>query len=155
MAALKTRIVPTVQDLDLMLRGGIKAGSQLKPPIVLGLHGLKLVFTAPAGTVTFADATGAGLSFKDILSQMTTAIATLRPRFVDGRLFIETATPSAVILNTQEAQSTAARVFGFATTSGASTLAGTLYAAPDGSAPRLVNISPASQMDSIIVVTEE
>lgn len=154
MAALKTRIVANVQRLDLMLRGGIAAGSQVKAPIY-GLHGLKLVFTAPVGTVTFSDPTGAGLTIKDVISQIKAAIAALAPKFVDGRLFLEAATPAVITLNTQETQSTAARIFGFATTSGASTMSGTLYAAPDGSVPRLVNISPSSQMDSIIVVTEE
>lgn len=154
MAALKTRIVSTVQLLDLMLRGGISAGSQVKPPIY-GLHGLKLVFTSPVGTVTFSDPTGAGLTFQQVIAQIKAAIAALAPRFVDGRLFLEATTPVAITLNTQETSSTAARVFGFATTTGASTVSGVLYAAPDGSAPRLVNISPASQMDSIIVVTEE
>lgn len=154
MAALKTRIVPNVQLLDLMLRGGISVGSQLKSPIY-GLHGLKLVFTAPIGTVTFSDPTGAGLTPQQVVAQIKTAIAALAPRFVDGCLFLEAATPAVVTLDTQEASSTAARVFGFATTVGASTFSGVLYAAPDGGAPRLINISPASQMDSIIVVTEE
>lgn len=154
MAALKTRIIPNVQILDLVLRGGISAGSQVAAPI-FGLHGLKLIFTAPVGTVTFSDPTGAGLSLKDVIAQIKIAIAALAPRFMDGRLFIEAATPVVITLNTQESQSTAARVFGFATTLGASTLSGKLYAAPDGSAPRLVNISPSSQMDGIILVTEE
>jgi len=154
MAALKTRIVPSVQLLDLMLRGGISAGSQLKAP-VFGLHGLKLTFTTPAVVVTFADASGAGLSLQQIVTQIKTASVALAPRFVDGALFLEAVTPVGIVLNTQEASSTAARVFGFATTSGASTLSGVLYAPPDGIAPRLVNISPSGSADSIIVVTEE
>ena len=154
MAALKTRIVQNVQLLDLMLRGGFAAGSQVKAPIY-GLHGLKLVFTAPAVTVTFSDPTGAGLTHQQVVAQIKAAAAALAPRFVDGQLMLEAVTPTALTLNTQETQSTAARAFGIATTTGASTLSGTLYAAPDGSAPRLVNISPSSQMDSIILVTEE
>ncbi len=154
MAALKTRIVQNVQLLDLMLRGGLTAGSQIKSPIY-GLHGKKLVFTAPAATVTFADASGAGLTHAQVVTQIKAAIATMAPRFVDGQLMLEMVTPSAITLNTQESQSTAARVFGFATTTGASTLSGTLYAPPDGTAPRLVSVGPSGQMDSIILVTEE
>ena len=154
MAALKTRIIENVQLLDLTLRGGIAAGSQVKSPIY-GLHSLKLVFTAPAVTVTFSDPSGAGLTYQQVVAQIKAAIATMAPRFSDGRLLLEMTTPSAIVLNTQQAQSTAAITFGIATTAGASTLSGTLYAPPDGVAPRLVNISPSSQMDSIILVTEE
>lgn len=154
MAALKTRLVANVKLMNLLLRAGLAAGSQVKTPIY-DLHGKKLTFTAPAATVTFSDPTAAGLQYKDIVAQIKAAIATMNPLFIDGQLFLEMVTPAVITLNTQESQSTAARTFGFATTSGASTLSSVLYAPPDGAAPRLVTFAPGNQMDGIVVVTEE
>ena len=73
MANLVTRTFPNVPAMDLFLKGGIQAGSQVKDKLVkgklFGLDGLTLVFTTPSATVTFDDSGGAGLSLKDILVQ--------------------------------------------------------------------------------------
>lgn len=151
MAALKTRTIDNADMLDIFLRGGVVAGDIKKYP-VYGLHGKTLVFTSPsATTVTFADATGAGLTLKDIVSQINAGIANVTARLVNGRLCIVHTTAASAIAITA-ATSTAGPLIGL---SSSVNVAGTLYAAPSGVAPRLIDFKPSGRLDGLIVITEE
>lgn len=166
---LKTYKLENHRFMNIFLRGGIIGGGKLKLSTapgpgaptgsntklaVLGLHTKTLVFTTPAVTVAFSDPSGNGLSPKEILSQINTALGVnYVARFMDDRLVIEDKDASGtLVLNCQT--STAARAFGFPTGTGV-TVTGKVFNAPDGVAPRLVNFTPDSSMDGIIVLTEE
>jgi len=156
MAYLKLHRLGTQAQANIFLQGGIVGGVQLKPQpsqnksAIFGLHNLTLVFTVPVASVTFSDPTGVGLDLEEILNQIRTAIAALRPTFVDQRLVIQEATPTnGVTLN--GAGSTAANLFGFPPAS----VVGTKYAPPAGSAPRFLWFESNAQMDSLYIITEE
>lgn len=133
-------------DFGRFLRGGIMGGKKLDAR-TYGLHGKTLVFSA--GVVTFADPTDAGLTIGEIVQQIKADVAVLAPTMLDRRLAVEDADVSAAVsLNC--GTSTAATAFGFPASG---TVAGTVYAEPGGTAPKLVTFSPTA--DALIVVTEE
>ena len=163
--ALKTYRFASHKEMDTFLRGGISAGAKIKLAVspgpgapnsatklaVQGLHNKTLVFTTPAKTVTFADASGAGLSLKEILAQINTGLgAGYTARFDDSLLIIEDDDASGPVVLTG-ATSTAASVFGFPPV----TVSGVVYAPPDGVAPRLLMHAPDNKMDGIIATVEE
>ena len=151
MAALKTRTLDNADMLDIFLRGGIVAGD-IKVYPVYGLHGKTLVFTSPtATTVTFADATGAGLTLKDIVSQINSGISNVTAKLVNGKLCIVHTAGTTKIAVTA-ATSTAAPILGMSSSVDSS---GTVYAPPSGAAPRLIDFKPSGRLDGLIVITEE
>lgn len=153
---LVARKFQSLDALNVFLQGGIEVGSQLNlvNGKVHGLHGLTLVFTTPAGTVTFADADGLGLSLLDIITQINDDVATLKARSInDGGqqrlVIIEVSPTGGVVLD--GATSTANQVFGFSE----STVTGTFYNPPDGVAPRLIATESSPGNDSTVVIVEE
>jgi hypothetical protein len=95
-------------------------------------------------------ATGGGQAALDMTVETKTGVTNVAARFHDGLLtLVEGAPASGVALD--GAISTAAQYFGFSDKA----VAGTVYAGPDGSAPRFINFAPSGQMDGIIVMTEE
>lgn len=94
----------TIVEYETFLNGGIFGSDVSKP--VPGIVGKTLIFTSPSAvTVTFAAASspleGGALMFKDIHTQIQTAIATVRAMSINGRLALVEVTPSAgVALNT-------------------------------------------------------
>lgn len=160
MSALYARKFGTLEEVNTFLRGGIKGGAQLSlqpaGPVgaqtlaVLGLHGKTLVFNAPAGTVTFADATGAGLTLDAIAAQIKAALATLAVRFDNRHLVLEYATPGTAV--NLDLTGTANAAFGFDT---AADTVGKVFAPYTGAAPRLISLQPWGQMDGAVAVTEE
>jgi hypothetical protein len=149
MAALYARKFGTLEAVNTFLRGGIKGGAELSPT-VFGLHGKTLVFNAPSGTVTFADATGAGLTLDAIATQIKAAIATLAVRFDSRHVVLEYATPGTAV--NLDNTGTANAAFGFDT---AADTVGKVFAPYTGSAPRLLSLQPWGQMDGVVTVTEE
>jgi hypothetical protein len=130
------------------LNGGIVSGKQMSGKL-LGLHGLTLIFGTPAGTVTFNDPTGEGLSVGDIKDQIVAVHATLTVQFYEGSLRIrDTDVSSAVVL---DKDGTANAYFGF---SKAKDISGTVYNPPDGAAPRLIDFSSSPRMDGFVAVVE-
>ena len=160
MSALYTRKFGSLEEVNTFLRGGIKGGAQLalqpSGPVgaqtlaVFGLHGKTLVFNAPSGTITFADATGIGLTLVDIAAQIKAGLAALAIRFDNRHLMLEYATPGTAV--NLDLTGTANPIFGFDT---AADTAGVVYAPYTGTAPRLLSLQPWGQMDGVVVVTEE
>ncbi len=156
--ALTTRTFPNVFDMNIFLRGGIKVGP---PPEriknkVFGLHGLTLVFAQPsASTVTFSDASDAGLDLKAILAQIKAAVAALEPKFKDGTLVLVEVTPTnGVSLNLET--STALTKFGWTGAQvSSSTHTNVPYNPPDGVAPRFIDFSTTPTVDGYALITED
>jgi hypothetical protein len=139
-------------EANHLLQGGIQFALPYKGnERIFGLDTLTLVFSAPAGTVTFDDASGAGLLVKDVINQINDDVATLRAFVRDGVLYVREVAPSAsVVLDL--ATSTAVAAFGLKTTGN---LSGIYYAAPDGVAPRLISFADTGSMDGFTLLTEE
>ena len=139
-------------EANLFLQGGIRFPRPYKgDEVISGLHGLTLTFTTPATTITFADATQAGLRIQQVMEQIIAdSMSALRPTLRDGVLHLVEATPTTgVVLDGMN--STAAATFGFP----ASNVEGVAYAPPDGAAPRLINFSDTGSGDGFFVLTEE
>lgn len=151
MPALTLRRLKSEFDANVLLQGGIRLPLSLRGnERIYGLHGLTLVFTAPAGTVTFSDATGQGLSPKDIMDEINTDVAALRATLRDGVLYVVQVTPSAgVVLD--GAASTARPVLKLPN----GNLSGTFYNPPSGVAPRLISFADTGVMDGFTLLTEE
>jgi hypothetical protein len=122
---------------------------------IFSLHGLTLTFSTPAVTVTFSDASNAGLTMQDVTAQIKSAGggAALKAVIYNGRLYVVQQTPSAsVVLNLTT--STAKALFGWS--SGATgNHSGRYYNPPGGVAPRVLAFQPGPQGDSLVVLTEE
>ena len=154
MATLIVRKIGSYSDANLLLRGDILSGPLgeaapvVSPMLLRGLHGKTLVFTTPATTVTFSDATQAGLSISAIALQIQTALtASHVVSAQERRLRIEKATPGVIVLS---GTGTANAQLGFGNT----TITTVKYAAPDGAAPRLISMVQADGQ-AFLVVTEE
>lgn len=131
------------------LNGGICGGRQLPGGKILGLHGLTLIFNTPSATVTFSDPTGVGLSVQDIATQITTVASTLKVGYYNGYMRIIEISPSGGVV--LDSAGTANTIFGF---SAAADTTGTVYAPPDGDAPRLVDFESSARMDGFAIVVE-
>lgn len=155
MAAIKFLKFPTLVEATLLMDGGIRLPRNFKPDdVIMGLHGLTLVFTAPSATVTFADANAVGLTLKAIMAEIASDSSNaLKAQLFSGSLFIIQPTPSAAVALDLSA-STAKASFGFKSDATGS-YAGKKYDVPSGTAPRVLSFQPAPQADSIIVMTEE
>jgi len=137
-------------DVEHFLNGGITGGREIVSSApVLGLHGKTLVFNAPAGTVTFSDPAGVGLSAAQIKSKIEGTIATLKVTWVHRRIrIILAAMTSKVDL---DATGTANEIFGFSSTSDT---AGTVYAGPSGSAPKIIATEANPNADGWAIFVE-
>jgi len=137
----------SLREMEHILNGGIRGGKQVVDGygLVHGLHGKTLIFTNPTtllalGTTTFSDPTGAGLTYKQVNEQIQDTgnpgpfpLAGILSKFIDRSLWIIQSTPTDGIV--LEGTGTANPLFGFSD----ATITGTVYAAPDGSAPKLIS----------------
>lgn len=129
----------TLQGLELIINGGVLGGTKLVGVSgkVQSLHGLTLIVNTV--TVTFSDPTGVGLTYQQIKTAIEAVVTGAAVRFIDGQLAIEHATGVTV-----GAAGTANSIFGFP----AANVVGTVYAPPDGSAPRVLSVGASPRMDS-------
>lgn len=95
-------------------------------------------------------AAGGGQAKLTMAVETQTGAVTVLARFQDDRFILVEATPTSGV-GVDGASSTAGGQFGF----GDVTVLGTVYAAPDGSAPRFIAMTPSGQGDGVIVTTEE
>lgn len=151
--ALKIYRVKNETEAAHMLGGGIN----LPFPVdgvtkVYGLHDLTLVFTSPSVTVTFSDATNAGLLTKDILDAINAAGSSELKATVRDKIMYIGAASGAADTELDCASSTAAAKLGFPTTG---SVAGQVYDAPGGVTPTLISVSSTGLMDGLILVTKE
>jgi hypothetical protein len=150
MAALNVRRALNEFEADVVLKGGVRLPMNYKGnERIYGLHTKTLVFSTPAGTVTFADSTGKGLTIQEVLKEINSDLATVRSFMRDGVVFILHATlASAVVID--GATSTARSILGLPNGS----ITGTKFNPPGGAAPRLLLLSEGAS-GSIILTTEE
>lgn len=154
--ALRAYKFTDLDSFNLFLRGGISVAAQLNlvKGRVFGLHGLTLVFSTPSATVTFSDASNEGLTLGEIAAAITTGVAALSGKVTaEGNGFrltvVENTPTNGVALN--GTTSTAGSVFGFS----AQTYTGTVYAAPDGTAPRFIATEGSPGAESFIALVDE
>jgi hypothetical protein len=147
----KTHQVQDLVSVDLLLNGALKLPKRWKAgDRFFGLDGRTLVFTAPAGTVTFADPTAEGLTVAQMSAQIMAAISTISLLQNRGDLWLVHKVSGAVDLVGTHATSTASDTLGFADEASVS---GTAYNPPDGVAPKLVQV--VSHGGGFALVTEE
>lgn len=151
MAAIKFHLFRSLFDAEMHLLGALRLALPFRGnERIYGLHGLTLTFTAPAATVTFSDASGAGLLVKEVLAQIG-GTAGLDASLRDQVVFVfDAARTVAAVLNCTT--STAAEKFGLPATG---TMTMKKYAAPDGSAPRFIGFNDTGRADGYVVTTEE
>lgn len=151
--ALRARIINGLSALNSFLRGGIVGGKDLRKA-TFNINGKTLVFSMPAGTVTFVtpDPTSQEpLGLRAILTQIN-AVPTLAgfAHTQDGLLIIENPAggTSVVLSNT----GTANALLGF-DPDGATGIA---YNAPGGASPCLVSVDTLSIPGAgNLVITDE
>jgi len=138
----------SLREIEHIINGGICGGVKLVDGggRVHGLHGKTLIFTTPLATATFSDPNGVGLTYKQVNEQLQDTgspgpfpLAGILAKFVDRSLWLIETTPTNGIVMT--GAGTANPIFGF----GDATLTGVAYAAPDGSAPKLVSDNPTKK----------
>ena len=137
--------------LEHLLQGGIIGGKVVgSPPSNLLLHGLTLVFNAPAGTVTFTSSGGVQepLTLQEIKTQIEAAVA-VTVTFSYGQIAFKETVPSAGV--DLDATGTANALLGFGSGGDA---VGTFYNPPGGGAPELVSIGQVGD-GFLQVVTSE
>jgi hypothetical protein len=138
----------SLTQLEHILNGGVTGGAKL--PLsggkVLGLHGLTLILGG--GTTTFSDATGAGLSLKEVKTAIEAGAAGTKVLISDGTLSLVKSTPTTPI--TVVKTGTANSIFGFS--SSADTV-GTVYAT-NTTPPRLIAVTHGPRADSYFATVE-
>jgi hypothetical protein len=146
-----------VNEFADLVNGAIRSGgtSQVSPAEkMFGLHGLTLIFTTPTLTITFSDATNAGLSMTDIVTQIAaagTAPNKVVPKLRGQRVLALWNTVdgnNVVLANT----GTANTLFGFSTTVATS---GKVYAPFNGTKPRWLDFSISQGLDRYTLIVEE
>ena len=140
----------TALKLERFLNGYVTGGKSLTNPegVMIGLHGLTLIIDVGAGnkTVTFSDATGAGLPLAlgatSIRSQIqnTTGLAALLVSYDEGKIVFGHASNAVTVVGT----GTANALFGFSNDD----QAGTVYNPPGGVAPRVLSVGASPRADS-------
>lgn len=149
--ALKTYEFDNVKDMERFLQGWISGGKNVVNGSgrIMGLHNKTLIFTTPAGTVTFSDASGDGLTLKEVSDQITAAIASLSVSWKDGWISIHKTDMSDGV--TLSKNGTANTAFGFST---AKDNVGLIYNGPTGATPRLVESNVKARRDGYYVIVE-
>lgn len=166
MALLKLYKFFEIDDINHFLAGGIRGTSDIArprpggPPGIIGLVGKKLTFNKPSGTVTFTEgANGNHLLFKEIKSQIETAIPALLVKQTAGALsFIEKTPSTGVVLKGDgSANSSANTLLGF---DGENNTIGKVYDSPHSnrpdppSVPHLVQIYMVNDGMHVVAVME-
>jgi hypothetical protein len=148
--ALLVRKVGDLIELNVLLRGGIFSGREIKAALY-GLDGKTLVFTTPAATVTFdtnPEGSQQSLSLQDIVEQINATVGlTGYAKAFKSRIQLQKPTGNAAVV--LSGTGTANALLGF----GDSTVTGVVYAAPGGSAPALVSIESIQQTGAGYLVT--
>ena len=146
---IRIREFSTLREAEHFFRGGVTGNKiDLQKGLVYNLHNRTLIINAT--TVTFDETSGAaglggGLTLQEIKGQITDALATVIPTFIDGRLGLVETTPSAGI--TIDAAGTSNPIFGF---SGSTDTVGTVRSGPD-----IVSFIPKATNDGYAAVIEE
>jgi hypothetical protein len=140
----------SLNALRTVLNGGVRGGVKLSNPEgkVQGLHGLALVVNG--NTVNFSDPTGAGIPLigtGSIKALIEAGVAGSTVSYDDGRIIIEHASGVTIAV----LGGTANFKFGFS--KNADTV-GTVYAPPDGAAPRVLAVSGGARGDSYFAHVE-
>lgn len=141
--ALSLKKMGGLEDVNVFMRGGHVGGKDLRRG-VFGLHGKTLIFTTPAGTVTFATPNASlqeALTATQIVAQINAVHAGMAKTDQKGRLVLEKDPPVGIAAT---ALSTALPLLGF----GDSALAGTVYN-PPGTPPSVESITPAHTTDGV------
>lgn len=150
------RKITGLDSVDYFLNGGIVGGTDLrKASGGLFLHGKTLIFTSPSSvTVTFAATPASAqtpLSIKEVLAQIKAAVAALTPSVdQEGHLRLIEATPASGVAITELGTANALLGFGKVVP-----VAGVVYNAPDGAAPRYLSTALLSNSETYLVVTED
>jgi len=149
---LKILQFSALQEAEHVINGGIIGGRELVviEGKVYGLDGKTLIFTTPAGTVTFSDKVGAGHTLAEVIAEIKAVHAGLQPKFVKKSLWVIETTPTNGVVIT--GAGTANPVFGF----GAVTVTGTVYDVPGGTPPRLIsdNFHGKATVDGYYILVE-
>jgi len=149
---LKILQFDTLQAVEHGINGGVIGGAIVVGPDgkILGLDGKTLIFTTPAGTVTFSDKSGQGHTPAEVIAEIKAVHATLQPKFIKRQLWIIETTPTSGIVIT--GAGTANPIFGF----GNVTVTGIVYNPPDGAAPRVIsdNAHGKATADGYYIIVE-
>ncbi len=149
--AFKTFSFGSTAALDRFLNGATIGGANLlkyknyAQGRIQGLDGLTL--DIDGSTVTFVDTPAVGLTFAEIKAAIEAATTDVDVSWEDGALVLFKV-GGLVVAET----GTANPIFGF---SSATPTSGTVYAGPEGAAPRWVTINGGPRMDSYFCVTEQ
>lgn len=146
MADLRVRVFDSPAAFETFLRGGLRLFTLkedgAKVPIV---HNSTLIFTAPAGTVTFNSPQNS-LSIKEILDQINAVLTTnAKAKLQNRNLVIEGTTVGVVVAST----GTANPVFGLSATVATT---GLKYGAAVGTPPALVSFAVDKNVITAVVV---
>jgi len=151
--ALKVHKIVSIEGVNRFLVGGIQGGVDIRKDYAsLYLAGKTLITTTPSHTITFAGTPGAQVRFKpaDVLAAISAGTGgAVIGKWLDGRLVL-TATAGVTLAAT----GTANAQLGF---SPDTPTVGTVYAPPDGVAPRVINVGPgdSGHDGTFLVLTEE
>ena len=175
MAYLNTRRLGSPEEMDVFLKGGISGALKLQP-LHYGFDGLTLVFTTPSKTVTFADASGGGLSPKEVLRQMgialnSQAVTTEGSSALSGitmasetlTLFLDgSATETEVVFATESGEAPILAVLnaalnpvGVTATAGGGTPGGLVLTSDDGGADKSIQITATGGGQAKLTATVE
>lgn len=140
-----------LKDMEVFLQGGITGGRRVVDGSgrIQGLHGLTLIFLAPACTVTFSDPTGEGLKLSDIQDQISAVSAVIQASWRDQFLTLMR-TPATANVSLDK-DGTANAVFGFSSNKDTT---GTYFNGPTGSAPKFLETNNKTRLDGYYVVVE-
>jgi hypothetical protein len=155
MSAIRLRKFGSLDLAEIFLRGAILSGPLAEEgpanTIVYGLDTKTLIFTTPSHTVTFADSSMAGLHIGDIAGQIQTVLGgSYQVRILQRHLVITEVAPTTGI--TLSHTGTANAKLGFDSNNDS---VGTVFAAPDGTAPRLIEVSTFGVSENLIMLTTE
>lgn len=149
---LVTRKFGNYKALNAFYLGKIRGGADLsKLANALFLHGKTLIFTTPAGTVTFAASPAAAqnpMKLSDVKVEIEAQVATVKAEIVDYALQLWTATPGTIVLSKD---GTANSFFGFDT---AVDTTAKIVAVPGGAAPKFIALAPGYD-GSLFLTTED
>jgi hypothetical protein len=152
--ALVTRKFGTLADLNAFYGGRIRGSVPLtRTPGSLFLHGLTLITSTPAASVTFAATPAAAqvpLTLQEVKEQIEDqSAAALTVNFVAGHLELRATTPGALVI---DKDGTANPLLGIDTSADSSAA---VVSEPGGSAPTFVALGSDSGSNSYLLTTDD
>lgn len=151
--AIVARKFASLADLNAYLGGRLRGSTNLmRSGESLYLHGLTLIFTTPAETVTFAATPAVAqvpLTIQEVKTQIEAQTTGVVVGFVNGALELYMSTPGAIGI---DKDGTANALLGF---DNSADRAATPVSEPGGAAPAFVALSPESGSNSYILTTED